>query len=64
MYDNRFKKVRNRIWKQHTWNRKPLDPSLKLLPTLHHLDYGAKYSDMQYSWWVAKKTLYSGQRSM
>ena len=41
-----------------TWNMKPLDPSLKLAATLRHLDYGAKYSDMQYSWWVAKKTLY------
>jgi len=36
---------------------KPLDPSLKLAATLHHLDSGAKYSDMQYFWRVAMKTL-------
>ena len=36
--------VRSRLWKQHTWNRKPLDPSFKLAATLRHLDSGAKYS--------------------
>ena len=29
----------------------------KLAATLRHLDSGAKYSDMQYSWQVAMKTL-------
>ena len=52
-----FNKARNCVWKQHTWNKKPLHPSLKLAATLCHLDSGANYSDMQYSWRVAKKTL-------
>jgi len=37
--------------------RKPLDLSLKLAATLRHLDSGVKYSDMQYSWRVAMKSL-------
>ena len=49
--------VRSRFWKQHTWNRKPLDPSLKWAATLRHLNSGTKYSDMQYSWRIAMKTL-------
>ena len=32
--------------------------------TLRHLDFGANYPDMQYSWRIANKTLYSGQRGM
>ena len=47
----------NKARKQHTWNKKPLHPSLKLAATLCHLESGANYSDMQYSWRVAKKTL-------
>ena len=49
--------VRSRLWKQHTWNRKPLDPSFKLAATLRHLDSGAKYSDIKYSWQDVIKTL-------
>ena len=52
-----FNKARNRFWKQHTLNREPLNPVLKLAATLCHLDSGANYSDMQYSCRVAKKTL-------
>ena len=33
-----FQKVRSSFWKQHTWNRKPSDPSLKLAATLRHMD--------------------------
>ena len=51
-----FNKARNRFWKQHTLNREPLNPVLKLAATLCHLDSGANYSDMQYSRRVAKKT--------
>ena len=50
-------KVCCRFGKQHTRNRKPLDPSLNLAATLCHLDSGAKYSDMQNSWEVVMKTL-------
>ena len=57
MYDEIFERVRHRLWKQHTWYRETLDPGLKVASTLHHLIYGAKYSDMQYSWRVAENTL-------
>ena len=57
LLDDIFNKARNRVCKQHTWNKKPLNPRLKLAATLRHLDSGANYSDMQYSWRVAKKTL-------
>ena len=50
-------KFRSRFLKQHSWNRKPLDPSLKLATTLRHLHSGTKYSDIQYCWRVAMKTL-------
>ena len=64
MYNNIFKKACKRFWKQHTWNKKPLDPRLNLAATPRHLDSGAKYSDMQYSWRVAENTPCSGQRTM
>ena len=57
VYDEILASVRGRIWKQHTWFRKPLEDGLKLAVTPRHLVVGTMYSDMQYGWRVSENTL-------
>ena len=57
VYDEILARVRGRIWKQHTWSRKPLEEGLELAVTLRHLVIGTMYSDMQYGWIVSENTL-------
>ena len=57
VYDEILASVRGRIWKQHTWSRKPLEEGLELAATLRHLVIGTMYSDMRYGWIVSENTL-------
>ena len=57
VYDEILAIVRGRIWKPHTWFRKPLEEGLKAAVTLRHLVAGTMYSDMQCGWRVPKNTL-------
>ena len=57
LYDEIVNKARNRVWTQHTWNMKPLNPNLKLAATLRHPPVFWWQLFRQYSRRVARKTL-------
>ena len=57
MYNEIFNRVEDRLTKQHTRLRSPLEPGLKLAVTLRHLASGAKFSELQYGWRIPPNSL-------
>ena len=57
MYDEIFRRTEQRLTKQTTKFREPLEPGLKLAVTLRHLASGAKYSDLQYAWRIPNNSI-------
>lgn len=50
MFDELLARVGPMITKVHTSCREPLEPGLKLAPTLNHLASGCKYASMKFEW--------------
>ena len=57
MFDEILERIKDRITKQKTWYRDPLEPGLKLAITLRHLASGDKYSSLQYNWRVPANSI-------
>ena len=56
MYDKMLDRVGPTITRQHTRNREPLEPGLKLALIMQHLASGSSFSTMQYGWRVPNST--------
>ena len=57
VFDELLTILYDKLEKQTTRFRDPLEPGLKLAMTLHHLATGASYTCMQYGWRVPPNTI-------
>ena len=57
MFDELLARLLNRLTKEDTHLRNPLEPGLKLAITLRHLACGSTYTNMQYSWRVPHNSI-------